>query len=417
MTLTRLGLAATLVGWLGLGVAFLLGSWGMALGAFGVLAGLASTRRSFQPPPTSLRRRVQGPSRQGSVLVLRVEAEAPTGGLLEVEAPLPLGFTLLREVRQFTRGRAVLEQEVQAIALGEVVWPDVTLRASDVWGIWSQAVTRPCPAPLAILPDARWALHGRRLGQRHPVRTTMKSFSASERSLEIENVRPYGAGDTLREIDWKASARFQGLFVRQRERHVPRPVTIVLDCRQPMRVQRQDSKLLSACRVAYGALAAASGAGTTSRLVRVDETSSRARVVTGLGDAETAVAAVLFDVPPIEAGEATVQELDAGGVVKAVADSPGLQVLLLDGEADPAGAIRLMGLLRHRGPLVVVLPASGAHLYRRGEARGPVLAALRRWRRARDQVRAAAGTLAVPVLVLRPGSEEQVLAHLGRMLG
>lgn len=417
MSATRLGLLATALAWLALGLALLLGSWGLALGAFGALAALASTRRLFRPPASALRRTVTGPARQGSLLRIRIEAEAPTGGLLELHAPIPLGFTLLRETRQATRGRALLDQEVQALALGEVVWPDVQLDASDTWGLWSHRVTRPVPAPLTILPDARWALHGRRLGQKHPVRTTLKSFTASERSLEIETIRPYGPGDTLRDIDWKVSARFQGIYVRQRERHVPRPVTLILDCRQPMRVQRQDSKLLSACRVAYGALSAATGAGTTSRLVRVDETGSRSRIVTGLGDAEAAVAATLVDMPPLAASEATVKQLEPGHVVRSIADAPGLQVALLDGELDPEGAIAVIGHLRHRGPLVLIVPASGAHLYRRSEARGEVLAALRSWRRNRDRVRDAAGKLGVPVMLLRPGSEEQVLARLGRMLG
>lgn len=416
MSTTRLGVAATGVAWLGFGAAFLLGSWGLALGSFGVLALLASTRRTFPLPPTAVRRTVQGAARQGSVLTVRVEAEAPTGGPLELEVPVPLGFTLLREERKSGRGRCVVQQEMQALALGEVQWPPVTVQAGDTWGLYSQRQSVAAQAPTAILPDARWALHGRRLGQLHPVRTTMKSFAASERSLEIENVRKYGPGDTLRDIDWKASSRFQDIFVRQRERRVPRPVTILLDCRTPMRVQRQDSKLLSGCRVAYGALTAASGAGTTSRLVRLDTTGCRSRVVTGLGDAETAVAAVLVDLPPLKTVDAVAGKLDPGPVVKAVADAPGLQVAILDGELDPDGTIRLLGFLRHRGPLVLVLPASGAHLYRRGEARGPVLATLRTWRRNRDAVRAAALKLNVPVLLLRPGTEEQILATLGRML-
>ncbi len=202
---------------------------------------------------------------------------------------------------------------------------------------------------------------------------------------------------------------------KQRERHAPRPITVILDCGRSMRVQRHDSKLLSAARVAYGALAAASGAGTTSRLVRVAEDGCVRRAVTGGPDAEAALGAILSDRTPLPAGETEGEAVSPAKILQAVAEGPGLQVLILDAEAHPEQAIETMALLRLRGPIAVLVPATGAHLYRQGEARGPVLVALRRWRRNRDQVRAAANRLRLPFIVLQPGSEMDALAHLGRM--
>jgi uncharacterized protein (DUF58 family) len=416
MAASPLSAAAQAAAWLGVGVAFLLGAWGPALGCAGLLAVLASTRRRFfAPARPAVARTVAGRQRQGSLLTVTVEAKAPTTGLVDLEVPLPLGVNLVREERQAGRGRARVVQEVQPVAVGEVEWPPARVRVTDVWGLESQVAQVAAPAPLTVLPDHAWALHGRRLGQRHPVKARVKAVQASERSLEIESVRRWQPGDSLRDVDWKATARFLDLQVRQRERHAPRPVTVVLDCGRSMRVQRHDSKLLSAARVAYGALSAAAGAGTTSRLVRVGDSGCIRRSVGDGRDAEAALAAVLDDCTPLPAGEAAGEPVRPVEVAHAVAEGPGLQVLIVDAEVHPDAAVELLGLLRLRGPVALVVPATGAHLYRKGEARGEVLAALRRWRQARDRVRAAANRLRVPVLVLQPGSEQDALAHLGRM--
>ncbi len=416
MSATRLAVAAAAVAWVALGLAFLLGAYGPALGAAGILAALASTRRHLTAPRPDVTRTLRGEPRQGAVVHATYEARAPTSGLVALETEAPLGFLLLSQRHRSERGHGVLEQDLQAVAVGEVAWPPVRMEVTDGWGLHAERIAADVPTPYVVVPDAKWALHGRRLGQRHPVKATIKALLASERSLEIETVRPYGPGDALRDIDWKVTSRMGDLHVRQREKHVPRPVTVILDCSPGMRVQRQDSKLLSAARVAYGALAAASGAGTTSRLVRLDENGCDSRHVFGINDAEAMLAQTLNAAKPLTPAEAAPTTATAAQVARVVADAPGLQVLVIDGELQPELAKDLMALLRQRGPLVVLVPATGAHLYRRFEARGEVLAALRRWRKARDELRTAAGRLQVPFLVLRPGSEAEALAHIGRML-
>src|SRR5688572_19242865 len=114
MTTSALGTAAWTAAWVALGLAFLAGSWGAALGCAGVLGVLASTRRQLLPATPEVRRSVAGPTTQGSVLTVTVSARAPTEGLLDVEAPVPLGFTRIRESRAVARGSVVLEQDLQA---------------------------------------------------------------------------------------------------------------------------------------------------------------------------------------------------------------------------------------------------------------------------------------------------------------
>ncbi|HEX2066925.1 MAG TPA: DUF58 domain-containing protein [Candidatus Thermoplasmatota archaeon] len=413
MTRTPLGLAAEAAAWLTLGAAFLLGSWGMALGAFGALAVLASARPLAGTAAPRVRAVLEGEARQGAVVKVAVEVE---GGGLDAEVPVPLGATLLRERRERTAQGLRVEQDVQLVAVGALAWPPVEVAVADPWGLRSELHAAPGPGPVAVTPDAGWALRGRRLGLKNPVQHTIKAPAASERSLDIERVRPYVGGDTLRDIDWKATSRFQGLHSRERERHVPRPVTVVLDCGATMQVQRNDSKLLSAARVAYGTLAAATGAGTTCHLVAVHGDRVAARPVAGLRDAEAALTAILAACPPLAPHEATPGTVGAAAVAQAVGNAPGLQVLVLDAECDPRLAIELLPLLKLRGPVALAVPATGAHLYRRHEARREVLRALRAWRRNRNEVLAAARALRIPAWVLRPGGEDEVLGRIGRLL-
>jgi len=417
MSATAFGLLVQAAAWLGLGAAFLLGRWGPALACFGVLAVLASTRRPFLPPKPDVARTVAGEPVQGGVLQVTVTGSAPTAGLVKVEAPVPMGLSLLRETRTVARGRFELTQELQAVAVGEAAWPKVELRFTDVWGLQAEVVEVDCPAPLTILPSPEWALRGRRLGLKHPVQITIKAPVASERSLEIDRVRPYAAGDPMRDIDWKSTARFQDLQLRERERHIPRPITVLLDCGPTMRVQRHDLKLLSAVRVAHGALAVASGAGTTSHLVSIHESGCQSRPVAGLRDAEVTLREILATCPPLRPEQSHHAAIPVDGVLHAVGKAPGLQLLIVDGEADPELAVELLPLLKLHGSLAIVLPATAAHLYRRREARGPVLPAMRRWRANRKRVQEAAAKLRVPVFLLRPGDEGEVLQRFGRLLG
>lgn len=416
MTTTAFGTAAWTGAWCALGLAFLAGSWGAAVACVGVLGVLASTRRQLLPATTSVERTVKGPAAQGAVLQVTVTARAPVQGILDVDAPVPIGFTRIRESRIAERGRVSLVQDLQAVAVGEVVWPPVRLLATDAWGLYAQPGEAAAPTPLTILPDAEWALRGRRLGLSNPVQTTMKAPAASERSLEIERIRAYAHGDAMRDIDWKATSRYQQLQVRERERHIPRPVTVVVDCGSSMRVQRQDLKLLSAVRVAHGVLAAAAGAGTTSHLVSVHDRRCARVAVSGLRDANAALAEVLASAPPLRPAESARDAPPKAAVLEAVGPSPGLLVLILDGETDPGWVVDLLPLLKRRGTLALVVPATGSHLYRRPEADRRVLRSLRGWRANRRVVQEAAQALRVPCWILRPGGEEAVLGRVARML-
>jgi len=90
---------------------------------------------------------------------------------------------------------------------------------------------------LAELTGARFAARDLQLRRLRPALNPLAGGNRSTlrgRGLEFEEVRAYQAGDDIRTIDWRVTARtgrtFTKLFREERER----PVLIVVDQRQPM---------------------------------------------------------------------------------------------------------------------------------------------------------------------------------------
>lgn len=90
---------------------------------------------------------------------------------------------------------------------------------------------------LAELTGARFAARDLQLRQLRPALNALSGASRSPlrgRGLEFEEVRAYQAGDDIRAIDWRVTARtgraFTKLFREERER----PLLLAVDQRQPM---------------------------------------------------------------------------------------------------------------------------------------------------------------------------------------
>lgn len=81
-------------------------------------------------------------------------------------------------------------------------------------------------------------LHSRQL--RAPVRISRSQGSGGHRShargrgLEFEEVRPYQAGDDVRTIDWRVTARSQAPYTKLFRSERERPLLLLVDQRQPM---------------------------------------------------------------------------------------------------------------------------------------------------------------------------------------
>lgn len=158
---------------------------------------------------------------------------------LQAKDTLPTGV-------QFYQGDGVIPLAVPAQGTQQteytVVFPrrgryrlgPLSLQATDPLGLFffahrlreqDEVVVLPTPLSLPPLREASGAQY-----------TTAGVHSAPVRgdSVEFLGIREYVPGDPLRRVDWKHSARYGQLFVRDFERFTQTEVLVLLDCSPPM---------------------------------------------------------------------------------------------------------------------------------------------------------------------------------------
>jgi uncharacterized protein (DUF58 family) len=130
------------------------------------------------------------------------------------------------------------QREITAVCAGVHRIFGVHLRLASGAGLFAMELYLPCPLELRALP--RSAL----LANRVPLSSTRLSTRTAEGAvasaragsgIELRELRDLVAGDSFRSIDWKASARFAKLVVRDRESDVTLSAVLIVDASPSMR--------------------------------------------------------------------------------------------------------------------------------------------------------------------------------------
>ncbi len=150
---------------------------------------------------------------------------------LEVTALLPRGLT----AEQGTFALALAEGEERRLAVevtcrrwGAYQVGDVSLRAGDRFGLFTHRQAMRQRAPFRVYPRAETlrGLIAPRETQPYAGNLVARRAGAG---IEFADIRPFQAGDQLRTINWRASARRQGLVVTQRHPEQNSDVILFLD--------------------------------------------------------------------------------------------------------------------------------------------------------------------------------------------
>jgi uncharacterized protein (DUF58 family) len=230
---TVLGAAASV--WPRLGPA-----WAVLGGLIGLAALLdLAVLRSLAAPTAE--RSVPGSLALGHWRDVSLVLHNPSGRALEIEAfdhhpdafqsggmPCHLGVPagsrvdFVYRVRPHTRGRH---------SFGPL---QVRLRTRA--GLWLRDLKLPLPCPVKVYPDfaavARYALLA--TDQRLSSLGILRRARRGE-GLEFHQLRDYRQGDSLRQIDWKASSRTQRLISREYQDERDQHVVFLVDCGRTMR--------------------------------------------------------------------------------------------------------------------------------------------------------------------------------------
>jgi uncharacterized protein (DUF58 family) len=131
---------------------------------------------------------------------------------------------------------ASLAYRVRLPERGRAAFGATELRIRSPWRLWE--CRRMCgePAAAAVLPDFRPMTRYALLAVTH--RTNQIGVRLRPRrgeGMELHHLREYRVGDTLRQIDWKATARTARLISREYRDERNQQVVFLLDCGRTMR--------------------------------------------------------------------------------------------------------------------------------------------------------------------------------------
>lgn len=258
--LTRKGLATGLLGGLGAfaGLALdnplflLLGLLGLALLGIAALTPRRAEVRSA--------RAIQAESAaEGDTVAieLRLEAARRHGrALLEVRDALP-GEVELADGNNYTildlkpHEVAVLRYAVRCPVKGHHRLGPLRVRVEDPLGLLAVDEDVGEPSVLKVYPRVE-DLREVAARSKYPFVTAGPHLVGQPgQGSDFFALREYSRGDTMRDVDWKASARVQELMVRQRERESMTEVTILLDARAAAALGTVgENTFLYACRAA-----------------------------------------------------------------------------------------------------------------------------------------------------------------------
>ncbi len=216
-------------------------SWPLVLLALPPLAFLALGALGAPPRPRIEATRVLSRDRTSVGVEARVRAILRNAGrshaLLEIVDPLPPELALVHGTNHMIVSLAEGETyemvyEVRPTLKGEFPIGPLRVRSLDSLGLGAEDAVVAEASTLTVAP-AMESLHRAPLG---PRRTRPWFGHVPSRQIgvgsEFWGIREYVSGDDVRRINWKASARFDGLFSNEYQGERSGDVVILLDARR-----------------------------------------------------------------------------------------------------------------------------------------------------------------------------------------
>ena len=139
-------------------------------------------------------------------------------------------------LRLRARERVSLEYRLRPPRRGELEFAGCDLRLASPLGLWGRRRTLPLPARVRVFPNFAEISHytllatDDRLSQLGVRRRQRRGLGS-----EFHQLREYRRGDSLRQIDWKATSRVRKLISREYQDERDQRLLFLLDCGRRMR--------------------------------------------------------------------------------------------------------------------------------------------------------------------------------------
>jgi uncharacterized protein (DUF58 family) len=176
-------------------------------------------------------------ARQRAPYTLRVQQLSGPALRLQLEEVVPAELALepAQHRARVSQGRdAWLHAQLRAESHGRIAWSRVAVRKESALGLCARIEQLSCPHDLRALPQIPL---GRRalatLARREPGGATQR-LRALGQGHEVEALREYVPTDSLRNIDWKATAKRRRPITRSYQPERSQSLWIVLDASRAM---------------------------------------------------------------------------------------------------------------------------------------------------------------------------------------
>ncbi|MGB0867369.1 MAG: DUF58 domain-containing protein, partial [Granulosicoccaceae bacterium] len=292
--------------------------WGFAILALGVSAvdAMILWRQHLPVARRQLPQMVPVSQRFFGELNVQFQGKGEIQGELVEQSPE--GICCQQSRHQLTLGNDVLRLDIEYLAerRGNVQWQWLQWTAKSALGLWHRRSLIPCASTLAVYPDYASSRRQLNISSARSMRElgVVKRQRAGE-SQEFHQLRAYQQGDSLRQIDWKATSRKRQLIARQYAEESNQSLVLMLDCGRRMSLQHGQRQLLDEAMDA--ALMVAEVALRQGDKVAVQCFATEAFYWSGLNRTPQAISAMLSQLYNVHCRAEASDYVDAARVLRA----------------------------------------------------------------------------------------------------
>jgi uncharacterized protein (DUF58 family) len=145
---------------------------------------------------------------------------------------------LPQQVRLPPQGWAEITYQIRPLQRGSFVFPLVQVHMFSLLGFWKNNLQRPLQSEVHVYPNFATVMKYSLLATDQ--RLTQMGIRRKRRrgeGLEFHQLREYREGDSLRQIDWKATSRMRKLISRDYQEERDQRVVFLIDCGRRMRAE------------------------------------------------------------------------------------------------------------------------------------------------------------------------------------
>lgn len=214
-------------------------AWWIA-GALLIIGALADALRAWLEAPPATERHVATALPLGvpSWATLHLHRDSGRACRLIVYDHTPSAFdadAFPAQLRLQPRKLEILRYRIRPLARGDHHFGPIALRIESPWRLWQRQVRVDANQAVKVFPNfAAYSRHALQAVDANLAQTGMLKSPRRGQGLEFDQLREYREGDSPRQIDWKASRRFDRLIARQYQDERDQRILLLADCGRRM---------------------------------------------------------------------------------------------------------------------------------------------------------------------------------------